>query len=74
MTDMTRKEHLQWCKDRALACLPDNPAEAVASMASDLTKHDGTSGSAIPMLTMVGMMAAQQGDIEGVRRWIDGFN
>jgi hypothetical protein len=35
---MTRAEHLQWSKDRALAYLPD-VTNATASFVSDLGKH-----------------------------------
>jgi hypothetical protein len=33
---MNRAEHLQWAKDRALAYLPHDPANAWASFASDI--------------------------------------
>jgi hypothetical protein len=37
----TREEHLAWCKQRALELLADGDrAGAVASMISDLQKHD----------------------------------
>lgn len=36
---MTRAEHLQWAKERALEYLPDYGA-ASASFISDLLKHD----------------------------------
>ena len=36
---MTRAEHLEWCKQRALAYLPDKPMQALVSMLSDLRKH-----------------------------------
>lgn len=43
---MTRQEHLDWCKQRALECLQPGPYfsidDAMASMASDLGKHDET--------------------------------
>ena len=39
---MTREEHLDWCKKRALAYLPMDPMEAMTSMMSDLTKHAET--------------------------------
>lgn len=37
----TREEHLAWCKQRAIDCLPDTN-EAIASMASDLGKNPET--------------------------------
>jgi hypothetical protein len=45
---------------------------AVASMGSDLNKHDETKGIA-GALTMLGIMYAANHDREGVRRWIEGF-
>ena len=40
---MTRDEHLQWCKDRALAYLEKGKiAEGMASFTSDMSKHPST--------------------------------
>lgn len=40
---MTRKEHLQWCKDRALQYLNEGKiAQGMASFTSDMTKHPET--------------------------------
>ena len=69
MTDMTRDEHLAWCKQRALEYLDRGELEnAVASMASDLGKHPELQRE--PLL--LGAMHAA-GDHDGVRRWITGF-
>ena len=74
---MTREEHLQWCKDRALEYLKPgefySPQEAVASMMSDMNKHPETelTGGA---LTMLGLHAVMSGDANEVRRYIEGFN
>lgn len=70
---MTRSEHIQWCKERALAYLPEDPAAAVTSMASDFSKHPETRETE-PMLLMAGMLAAQSGKINQVESWINGFN
>jgi len=71
---MTREEHLQWCKDRALQYVQDRKlSEAVASMMSDLNKHPETAISN-PFLTQLGMMEVMNGNTAGVRRWIEGFN
>lgn len=56
-TTMTRKEHIEWCKERALAYLPNELPTALASFCSDILKHDETT----------------DGDVEGVRKWIEGF-
>lgn len=71
---MTRSEHLQWCKDRALEYLPANPQEAVASMLSDLNKHDETRGILGGPLAMIGLMEAANGNAHSVRSFIEGFN
>lgn len=39
---MTRAEHLDWCKQRALAHLPENPSEALVSMLDGLSEHPET--------------------------------
>lgn len=74
---MTRAEHLNWCKQRALeiADSGDLPG-AVASMASDMGKHDETRLDPLMagFLTMAGIMDAQNGNTAAVRRWIEGFN
>ena len=70
---MTRSEHMQWCKERALAYLPGSPTDAVSSMASDMLKHQETKDTQ-PMLLMLGLMAAQSGNVAEVERWITGFN
>ena len=75
---MTREQHLQWCKDRALEYL--NPGEfyslnsAVTSMMSDMNKHPETSFAGDGVLTMLGIHAAMSGDQGEVRRFIEGFN
>jgi hypothetical protein len=74
--DMTRAEHMQWCKDRAMEYVNRGDlVGAVASMISDLDKHPGTSFR--PNTTLIAMWAAEQaiqGDTEGVKRFILGFN
>jgi hypothetical protein len=70
---MTRDEHMALCKKRALAYLDDGDAKsAVASMLSDLDKHDETRqvGQAMGNL---GLLYLMNGDDLGVRRWIEGF-
>jgi hypothetical protein len=70
---MTRDEHLTWCKKRALEYLDRGDAvNAVASMGSDLSKHEGTNFFGDEIMAL-GMLYATNGDIEGLRRWIEGF-
>ncbi len=72
----SRREHMAWCKERALAELEfdsSNPANAVSSMVSDLAKHPETDTEIYRMLGLSGMMEIQRGT-EAVRHWIEGFN
>ena len=75
---MTRQEHLQWCKDRAMEYVKEGDLlQAVTSMMSDLNKHPETADKTGSILGMLGIMACQQaqdGDREGVVRYIEGFN
>lgn len=53
----TRAEHLAWAKDRALEyAAQGNTAEAIASLTSDLGKHEETSRHpGIPAMTILAM-------------------
>ena len=68
-----RAEHIAWCKERALAYLPDEPEQALASMLSDLSKHAETASTAMAELTMMLMVGGLLGDADAVRRHIEGF-
>jgi hypothetical protein len=73
---MTRDEHIAWAKTRALEYLDRGDIDsAVASMGSDLTKHDETRKLVAGRnpLMMVGMFYAARGDRAAVKRWIEGF-
>lgn len=78
---MDRAERLQWCKDRALAYLPHDPAQAMTSFMSDASAaYDDQpclidwDKSAMLMLCQLAMMHAAQGNGFEMRRWIEGFN
>jgi hypothetical protein len=72
---MTREEHLQWCKDRALEYLNrGDVVNAVTSMMSDLDKHDETRLPNGHPLRALGIMAAMRRDGLDARRFIEGFN
>ncbi len=59
---MTREEHLQWCKDRALEYVENGDiTSAWGSMVSDLNKHDGTRGHSAIQL---GMMMVMSGNLK----------
>lgn len=70
---MNRKEHLQWCKDRALALLDAGDTNgAYSSMVSDLGKHEETKRS--QSLGIIAIGHVMDGDAAGLRKWIEGFN
>lgn len=69
-----REEHLAWCKERALEYWRMGDLEnAVASMGSDLSKHEETKGLANPYLMMIGMTHVVDKDQIAVHHWIEGF-
>jgi hypothetical protein len=73
---MTKEEHLEWAKLRALYyCDFGDPAQAVASMTSDMAKHPDI---ALPHGVIAGpladaLMAASRGNRAAVRDWILGW-
>jgi hypothetical protein len=72
----TRDEHLEWCKERAREYLDRGDlANAVASMGSDMDKHPETrmAGEKMGMLMYVAMIRLTEGDVQGVRDWVEGF-
>lgn len=74
---MTRQEHLDWCKKRAMEYVAQGDLlQSVTSMMSDINKHPETAdkGGALAMLGMMALLQAQSGDREGVVRYITGFN
>ena len=72
---MDRAEHLQWAKDRALAELDaGSTANAVASMASDLGKHQELEGHPGINLGMMQVAGGFMTTPEQYRKWIEGFN
>lgn len=72
---VTREEHMQWCKDRALEFCDNNDlANAWASMASDLTKHEETKNHlALELGTML-MLTGKLNTQQKMRKFIVGFN
>ena len=70
---MTRQEHLDWCKGRARWYLDHgNVADAIASMSSDLGKHDDTKAIGKKLMPLA-LMYAMNNDAAGARRFIEGF-
>ena len=71
---MTRAEHLDWCKRRALQYLDaGDPRNAITSMLSDLGKHPETEAEGKAM-SGLGMLYAVKPDDAAARRFIEGFN
>lgn len=72
---MTRQEHLQWCKKRALEyCDRGDLQNAFASMASDLQKHPETENHSAIQLGMLQLMSGFLDTPEKMRHFIEGFN
>ena len=75
MSNITRAEHLTWCKKRAIEYVDNGDVQnAFASMASDLNKHPETEGHAAIQLGMMMLMAGQLSSPQDMRRFIEGFN
>lgn len=72
---MTRAEHLAWAKGRALEYADQGEtANAMASLISDLNKHEGTRGhTGVELMTMQAMAGHFERPGE-LRRCIEGFN
>ena len=73
---MTREEHMQWCKERALEYLKNHgdASGAMVSMMSNLRKHPETENHIGIQLGMMEMMAGRLSTPDEVRRFIGGFN
>lgn len=69
----TREEHLAWAKQRSLEYLRNNEIEqAITSILSDLSKHDGTKLIG-RMLSNYGLWVAATRDAKEARKFIEGF-
>lgn len=74
-SELSRAEHLQWCKDRALQYVDAGDIEnAYASLASDLGKHPETEGHAAIGFGIMMLMSGQLSTADQMRRFINGFN
>lgn len=72
---MNRSEHLQRCKDRALAYVKEGEiSNAIASFQSDMSKHDDTrQHSALPLMALL-LFDGKLSTPEQVTKFISGFN
>lgn len=71
----TRKEHLQWCKDRALEFVDAGDLQqAFASFLSDMKKHSETADHiGLEMMFRLKVVGALD-TAEELRNHIEGFN
>ena len=75
MSDTTRAEHLDWCKQRALEyCDAGDVGQAWASMTSDMGKHPATAGHTALEIGSQLLYAGQFKTPAAMRRFIEGFN
>ena len=73
MSQKTRAEHMQWCKDRANEYIKAGDGQqAMSSMISDLRKHPETADSMPMAIALMNMTNAK--DLSAVRKYVDGFN
>lgn len=72
---MTRREHLDWCKKRALEYVDQNDlSQDFASMISDLRKHPETEKHSGIELGIMIMFDNKLDSPEEMRKFIEGFN
>lgn len=71
----TRREHVEWCKKRALEyCDKGGLQMAFSSMSSDLQKHTETEGHTGTKIGMQLLMSKQLSTVEQMRKYINDFN
>lgn len=72
---MTREEHLQWCKNRALEYVDANDLNnALTSMLSDLSKHSETRDHPAMQLSIMLKMNGHLDTPYEMQEFINGFN
>ena len=72
---MTRQEHLEWCKGRALEYVYDgNTTKALTSMFSDLSEHEDTADHPAIQLGLRLLLMGELSTPEEMRKFIQGFN
>ena len=70
----TREEHMDWCKQRALAYVDRGELHnAFNSLATDLSKHPETRDHAAIELGMMRLVAGQLETEAEMRRFIEGM-
>jgi hypothetical protein len=72
---ISREDHIQWCKDRALAYVElGDSNQAIASMISDLKKHPETTIAPAVERALLIPILFKQTDERKLIEWINGFN
>jgi len=72
---VSRKEHLDWCKNRAMEfCDNGDTTQAYTSMVSDLQKHPDTVAHIGIQLGMVQLAMGRLSTQAEMRDFINGFN
>jgi hypothetical protein len=72
---VTRQEHLDWCKSRAMEYIAIGDANgAWASMVSDLGKHPETEGHSAIAFGMLLKIGGGMKSIKETQDFIEGFN
>lgn len=74
--EKTRREHLDWCIERAIAEMDfyKDPSKAYISMASDLKKHPETNSEALVSLCMMQLLMNPRASRQKVINFLNGFN
>lgn len=76
MNQISRSEHVAWCKKRAIEYIElGDLNQALASMSSDLQKHPETAGD--KNILLIGMSLLLSGNLDTpakMREFIEGFN
>lgn len=74
-TQISRAEHLAWCKQRALEYVDaGDTANAFASMGSDLGRHPETADHLGIQLGMSLLVSGHLNRPDQMRKFIEGFN
>lgn len=74
-TEISRAEHLKWCKQRALDyCDAGDVRQAYASMGSDMSKHPETANHAALQVGMMMLMNGMLDSPDEMAKFIRGFN
>lgn len=73
---MTRREHLDWCIERAIKEMDfySDPKQAYKSMASDLRKHPETNNQGLITMCIMQPMMKPNASRQEVIDFLKGFN